>query len=408
MKEQSDSINLSNYEVFLVDYLDGKLSTGDQKMLLAFLESHPDLKEEFESLSNGIIPQLSPSEDIYTDKSKLKKPFILGERECTYLDELAVKALEGDARLSELREHQNLLQNDQSYQKRFKILQLTLQKANLSIRFPYKSALKKRTLIPLTAGQWMRFSSVAATLAVLLLAADLFFNEPANSDQLAEYAAKTAIEEKNSETGQISADNQNKAAQSEPSVIGTMEDRTLIAAHQLSDNEMANFKANQQTVEGNRTVKADWKAKKGSQNHHGNLRNDLAALQSKQPRRLDPSLFTAEGERTYASLLPAALPAISFYTEDVEPSQQAISLSDYLLLRFKRDVLKMECDEPCNPELKLYEIADAGMNQINKLSKNRIQWEARRDSNGNLSAYNLKTPLLEINKPSLTSPEGAQ
>lgn len=407
---KQEQINRGNYEVFLLDYLEGKLSDPEQQQLLAFLEVNPDLKEEFEALSAFDMPVLSPSEDIFTHKAQLRKAVVLNEDECTYTEELSFKALEGDANLLELKEHHTLLVNDEVYRKNFSILKHTQQVIDPSVQYPYKSGLKKRTLIPLTAGQWMQFSSVAATLAVLLLAADLFFNEPANNDQLAEQKANTQIEEGNIQASQISAESQIETAQGEQSVPGKTEGKSFIAASMQAGKETANLTANQQVAKTILAEKAEWKAENATQNRSENVRNDLAALQTKQPRRLDPSLFTAEAKSTYASLLPAALPAISFYTEDAEPSQQAISLSDYLLLRFKRDILKLECDNPQNPELKLYEIADVGLQQINKVSKDRFKWEGHRDPNGNLTAYNLKTPLLEITKPegASTSPKEAQ
>lgn len=396
------SINTANYEAYLLDYLEGNLSREDQMLLLAFLEDHPDLKEEFDSVASIILPLASPSEDTFTGKSELKKAVVLNENECLYNEELAIKAFEEDASLLELKEHHNLLQNDGAYRRNFNILKLTRQKVDLTIEFPYKSGLKKRTIIPLSPGQWMQFSSVAATLAVLLLAADLFFTEPTTQNDISQNnsvpeGVQTA--ENNSQAVMETAGPQ--PAQSSPAADPKIE--TSQPASKPAQNtgaiRPANHHNNSQATNPSSDIHPSSKNEFNKPGSSHRQTNNLASLQPKERRRIDPSLFEVESNQAHASLLPAALPAISFYTTDAEPSQEAISLSDYLLLRFKRDVLKLECDDPQNPQLKLYEIADAGLQQINKVSKDRIKWEAQRDPNGNLSAYNLKTPILEISRP---------
>lgn len=65
-------ITKENYEVFFIDYFDGRLSKEMQEELMRFLETHPDLKEEFEAFDDSIA--LSPDPSIgYPDKAALKK-----------------------------------------------------------------------------------------------------------------------------------------------------------------------------------------------------------------------------------------------------------------------------------------------------------------------------------------------
>lgn len=65
-------INLDNYEVFIIDYLDNKLGPLETAQLLLFLENHPSLKDEFEDLK--AISVTSPSDEKFGFNESLKQP----------------------------------------------------------------------------------------------------------------------------------------------------------------------------------------------------------------------------------------------------------------------------------------------------------------------------------------------
>lgn len=65
-------INLDNYEVFIIDYLDNKLGPLETAQLLLFLENHPGLKDEFEDLK--AISVTSPSDEKFGFNESLKQP----------------------------------------------------------------------------------------------------------------------------------------------------------------------------------------------------------------------------------------------------------------------------------------------------------------------------------------------
>jgi len=71
----NDMINLENYEIYIIDYLDGKLSVLEVDNLLAFLDLHPSIKEDFYAIAHSTIKELDIPET-YPDKEKLKKNYI--------------------------------------------------------------------------------------------------------------------------------------------------------------------------------------------------------------------------------------------------------------------------------------------------------------------------------------------
>ncbi|MAX82069.1 MAG: hypothetical protein CL843_18055 [Crocinitomicaceae bacterium] len=67
-------INHNNYEIWMIDYLDGNLSSAEEAVLFAFLKSNPELKEDL-TLMEGthLIPNAKESTSIYKHKNLLKK-----------------------------------------------------------------------------------------------------------------------------------------------------------------------------------------------------------------------------------------------------------------------------------------------------------------------------------------------
>ncbi|MBL0315559.1 MAG: hypothetical protein IPP69_07155 [Flavobacteriales bacterium] len=66
-------ISRENYEIWFIDYLDGKLSDDAVQVLHAFLEVNSDLAEEFDLITNQSLKFDSPEEIVFPDKSILKK-----------------------------------------------------------------------------------------------------------------------------------------------------------------------------------------------------------------------------------------------------------------------------------------------------------------------------------------------
>ncbi len=66
-------INRSNYEIFFLDYWENNLGKQDKEELARFLESNPNLQDEFLEYKETCTLSLIPNEEIYFDgKSKLK------------------------------------------------------------------------------------------------------------------------------------------------------------------------------------------------------------------------------------------------------------------------------------------------------------------------------------------------
>ncbi len=80
------NINRSNYELFVIDYLDNNLSQDELECLLSFLNDNPDINEEVSELK---MVKLPADNDICINKDSLKKDIIVpydGINETNYED----------------------------------------------------------------------------------------------------------------------------------------------------------------------------------------------------------------------------------------------------------------------------------------------------------------------------------
>lgn len=152
------NISRENYEVWFIDYLDGKLGESSKQELNAFLEANPDLAEELKSFESL---ELKPEPVAFSPKSQLEKSEA-GLMEISDSEYLLVKQMEEGLNDDEEQELAQILKNDESLIKRGKQFQLT-RLASEAINYPGKASLIHRGIGTLyTIG--IRVASAAAMI----------------------------------------------------------------------------------------------------------------------------------------------------------------------------------------------------------------------------------------------------
>ncbi len=157
-------ISLDNYEIWMLDYLDGNLSDSDEKLLLQFLDEHPHLKKELEGLDETI---LQPQDEVFDFKANLFKTSA-EEYNISQVDFLAIKQLEDGLTAEEEVIKENYIKSDSKNNNTFESYKQTKLKADLSIRYAFKSSLKRWVLMPSLKVNTIRRIGIAATIAILL------------------------------------------------------------------------------------------------------------------------------------------------------------------------------------------------------------------------------------------------
>lgn len=156
-------IDLHNYEAYLLDYLDGKLSATEVADVLLFLEQHQHIATEFEGLTLATLNAPEYSLNLNT----LKKPTYDSIKQS--YENILIAQLEGDATESELKDLDKAmtlypeLKNDAVL---FKLSKFT---PDTEIVFEHKHLLKKQLWYVQFGKQALRFA------AALLLFGGVWF-----------------------------------------------------------------------------------------------------------------------------------------------------------------------------------------------------------------------------------------
>jgi len=165
-------INRNNYEIFLVDYIDGNLSADQVKVVETFLLLNPDLNSEFENVSNHI---LMPDNQTYKDKFLLKKfnYSLVGIN--NEFDYLCVANVEKDINVEESKKLNRLIYDSNFMKTEYDQFHRAKLKPNTNIKYQHKAKLKRLTLFGLKRLHIVSFSSAAA-LVLLFFGLFSYFN----------------------------------------------------------------------------------------------------------------------------------------------------------------------------------------------------------------------------------------
>jgi hypothetical protein len=152
-------INLNNYEAFLLDYMEGNLNEEQRAALMDFLEIHPEKKEEL--LLFEADPVLAPEPNKSFDKELLKGP------QADSFDDLLIAHLEGLLTGPETEKTETLIKGNSKIRKDFELYKKTILKPDLSVVFTEKNKLKRNSGGKIRV-LYVAFSAVAAGLLLLM------------------------------------------------------------------------------------------------------------------------------------------------------------------------------------------------------------------------------------------------
>ena len=132
-------INRNNYEIFFMDYLDGKLEGKEIDRFLDFIEQNPDLKEELKGIGEL---QLPAGQETFSNKKSLYKT----EKQKGQTEKFtAVAYMEGDLSPLETKLFLKRLEFHPEQEKELELLLKTRLQADETIVFPGKNKLYRQT-----------------------------------------------------------------------------------------------------------------------------------------------------------------------------------------------------------------------------------------------------------------------
>lgn len=250
------NIDRNNYEMYFLDYLEGRLTTDETAALLLFADENPDLKKLLEGEE---MITLVPDEKIsFFPKSALKmntgsgienepgvssKKTISGEalrvsiNEGNY-EEFMIRYYENELEEVERAELANFLKDSPTYIKEFELFGNTVLKPDSAIVYSHKSKLKRRLIL---LPQTKRVFAIVSVAASVLLFSTLFLK----------YIDRPDLKEQNN---LLAGRNDNKIETVKP--VNTKTNIASINPTEIISNDKSEFINNTSGGKGNSSKKS--------------------------------------------------------------------------------------------------------------------------------------------------------
>jgi hypothetical protein len=361
-------INRSNYEIWIIDWIDGNLIDMQIEQLKLFLSKNPDLKKEFDELA--IVP-LTSSEKSFPDKDLLKKS--TADLSGSQFEYLCIAYLENDLSNDQQTELFEIIGQDREKKRSFELLQkMRLSPADIS--YNYKHRLKKRTVIQNVIRLSVIGLSAAATIALFIISYLLIPRNLSVKSKDGVLAISKQNIQVDSNQLQTAINKQTGKKEAEFRVyLPEKINKTLIAAvhknssgiHQkkqtvsIPNDSLPDFQNNSETVPEKIPVHSTIDIKGGF------IENNLIAYN----------------------------PVVTIPVYDDERSK----LSRFIAKTFREKILKKNTSKDI--PLQGYEIAEAGVTGLNKLFGWEMALDEKNDENGKLKSVYFSSKLLKFNAP---------
>ena len=164
------SINITNYELYVMDYLERNLDSIKKKEMDTFLLLHPNIAQEIDGLNDIKItnPNIKKLDVDFSLSLKKNEVIELNHISEENYEEVFIADLEQDLNLQEKKTLTLFLKENPGLQPEFKQQQSTILQPNKSIVFENKELLKKKTRLVIL------WPSIATAAAILFLSFWLF------------------------------------------------------------------------------------------------------------------------------------------------------------------------------------------------------------------------------------------
>jgi hypothetical protein len=356
-------IDRSNYEIWLIDWLDGNLSALKVEQLQLFLSENPELREEFDELTTF---SLKPSEKSFSHKDHLKKS--TEDLPGSQFKYLCIAFLENDLSADQQTELKESTDQDPEKKRTFELIQkIKLTPADIS--YKHKSQLIKRP-----AGQRViRLSVIGlSAAAVIALVIMTYHIVPRNlSDKINNAAQNIVID----------------SSLLQPSVeivsYRIITDKKPVLAKQKRENLSAGVQKNNSVItQSDSTVP---------------MHND-SLLRNPDNQEIELKKIPVFAEIDLRGISVSNTLVASNSTFIISPyDDERSNLSRFIAKTFRQKILKENTSK--DSPLKAYEIAEAGVTGLNKLFGWEMALSKNNDENGELKSVYFSSKILKFNAP---------
>ena len=402
------SITRKNYEVYFLDYLEGNLNPGLENEFRNFLDTNPDLAEELQDMENEAGITLQSENATFLDKNLLKKNE--SDIHSDSFDNRAIAYIENDLQPSEKLQFEKEIITHPEAKSTYLLFKKTKLIPDTSIKFPNKSILKKVFLIGLPKHDVYRVFSIAASI-ILVLSLYFIIDNNNTVEKRGRISQQTPVSISSEETPQDIA---NVPAEKEASNIPSKskEGHTALKEPPKSTEPVLLSKKNspekkQKVARKIENPQIDPKQKneddKKDTKHE--IPDPIKSMKKVDPKKLDPDSKKKNAAKKRmvkpVQIHSQGLLASNTYVKPVvekDNNNQFLSLKQLATRLFKKNVLKQKEEDINSDKLDFWEIADAGAKGLSKVTKKDIKVIRQYNTEGELIAYALESPLLSFEK----------
>ena len=358
----------SNYEIWFIDYLDGNLDDQAIEGLYAFLDENPDLKEEFDELSGY---SLVPPDTAFHGKSMLKKSS--EDLADDQFDYLCVAASENDLTDEQEKEIHEIIGGEPLKAERYSLIsRLKLNPPDIQYKYKYK--LRKLTIV----GKVIRYSAIGLSAAAsILILFTVIRHNPGTEPAL-------------QVTGLIS-----------DSTLRLLNPPEVMKPFQQDDNvadEKAEYTDNNKAIDNLPSGLEKAIITDAQYQQPAGLQAVPDPVYSSHIARVEiDKVSFREGVVITTGISGASLVALNTNKNIYPGFDEVPGINDRFARFFREKILHSE--NPTYGELKAYEIADAGINGLNRLLGWNISLEENKDENGDISSVHFSSRLIKFNAP---------
>lgn len=345
-----ETISEKNYEIWFMDYLDGRLDEEMVDPLLDFLENHPDLKEEL----NGIAGcKLEPFTEECPSKSGLLKsaddiPGIPTD------DRLCIARMENDLSPESAAAFDQRMAQDAGLGRKYAAYCSTrLQPETIS--YPDARGLKHKTL---SLTPWI--VTALSTAAIVVLALILWPRTEENINNVAFTTGTPSVPEK--QQTEVPVIHESAAPVQQIAAV----ERIKVPAVEPVDQQPADS-LHREFVPMNALTPV----------------SSSFLLSIPDPTKM-PVLFASIFPQPYISTLP---------------DEEYLSLPQYALQIFREKVLGQDPMLVKKTRFSVWEIAGAGISRINDMTGSEMRLDRAYDTNGQVMAVSFSSRLVDLETP---------
>lgn len=353
-------IDRTNYEIFFIDYNDGKLNAQEISQLKAFLQSNPDLQEEFEMFAqNESIVDLENV--VFEEKNSLKKVFIPKNTNISSnnFNDFVIAEIEGELSTNEsFQLHQFLIDNPE-LKKDYELFQYTKLKPEYSIVFEHKNELKKKTKRQAIIRQITFTTAMAASIALMFT----IFNKVDTSD--------------NTTFGKMSAlINENLKSKQNTEVKTKTNNTTTSKVYKVNKNTINASSSNNSFNNTTKNKKENIEVENIKAKDYKNIVDEPQLLNLNKPV-IVADLFEIEDNNEMPNVI-----------QQEEPRKDLATLKNWVITKFKKNVLGKEIKHEEN--IDAWDVANIGLAQISKVVNQDYSFQPKYADNGRLVALGIK------------------